>query len=131
MAVFSVNISDEDVGRVISAVCGNYGYQAQVENPDFDPSTALDAQTNPETILNPESESQTSYSEHSEGCASSRSQTSPAPPQIYHPCFQSRCAHAMGAAQHQLCQGSDALPAGAQSLLGMCCTRSSTSNATR
>ena len=56
MAVFSVNISDEDVGRVISAVCGNYGYQAQVENPDFDPSTAPDAQTNPETILNPESE---------------------------------------------------------------------------
>ena len=58
MAVFSVNISEEDVGRVISAVCGNYGYQARVENPDFDPSTAPDAQTNPETILNPESESQ-------------------------------------------------------------------------
>ena len=37
MAVFSVNISDEDVGRVITAVCGNYGYQSQIENPNFDP----------------------------------------------------------------------------------------------
>ena len=58
MAVFSVNISDEDVGRVITAVCGNYGYQSQIENPNFDPSSAPAAQTNPETIPNPETESQ-------------------------------------------------------------------------
>ena len=58
MAVFSVNISDEDVGRVITAVCGNYGYQSQIENPNFDPSSAPDAQTTPETVPNPESESQ-------------------------------------------------------------------------
>ena len=38
MAVFSVNIDDADVARVITAVCGNYGYQAQIENPNFNPS---------------------------------------------------------------------------------------------
>ena len=27
MAVFSVNIDDADVGRVISAMCANYGYE--------------------------------------------------------------------------------------------------------
>jgi len=58
MAVFSVNIDDSDVARVITAVCGNYGYQAQIENPNFNPSVDLDPQTNPETIANPESQSQ-------------------------------------------------------------------------
>ena len=58
MAVFSVNIDDADVARVITAVCGNYGYQAQIENPNFNPSVDLDPQTNPETIANPESQSQ-------------------------------------------------------------------------
>ena len=58
MAVFSVNIDDSDVARVITAVCGNYGYQAQIENPNFNPSVDIDPQTNPETIANPESQSQ-------------------------------------------------------------------------
>ena len=39
-------------------MCGNYGYQAQIENPNFNPSVDLDPQTNPETIANPESQSQ-------------------------------------------------------------------------
>lgn len=30
MAIFSVEIADEDVGRVIDAVCANYSYQDQV-----------------------------------------------------------------------------------------------------
>ena len=38
MAVFSVNIADEDVGRVISAMCANYGYKAEINNPDWNPS---------------------------------------------------------------------------------------------
>ena len=58
MAVFSVNIDDGDVGRVITAMCGNYGYQSQIENPNFNPSLEPDPQTNPETIANPESQSQ-------------------------------------------------------------------------
>ena len=58
MAVFSVNIDDADVNRVISAMCANYGYQAQIENPSFDPSLPIDADTNPETIPNPETQSQ-------------------------------------------------------------------------
>lgn len=58
MAVFSVNISDQDVGRVITAICGNYGYQSQIENPNFNPSISIDVQTNPEFIDNPETESQ-------------------------------------------------------------------------
>jgi len=58
VAVFSINISDEDVGRVISAMCQNYGYEAEVPNPDFDVSMLVDAVTNPEYIPNPETQSQ-------------------------------------------------------------------------
>ncbi len=58
MAVFSVNISDSDVARVIAAVCGNYGYQEFVENVNFDPSLPPHPETNPETVLNSETPSQ-------------------------------------------------------------------------
>ena len=42
MAVFSVIIADADVPRVITALCGNYGYQANIPNPDFNPSLPVD-----------------------------------------------------------------------------------------
>jgi hypothetical protein len=58
MAVFSVNIADEDVGRVISAICANYGYEAEINNPNFDPSLPIDPDANPERISNPETQSQ-------------------------------------------------------------------------
>jgi hypothetical protein len=58
MAVFSVNISDSDVARVITAVCGNYGYQELIENVNFDPSLPSHSETNPETVPNPETQSQ-------------------------------------------------------------------------
>ena len=58
MAVFSVDIADADVGRVITAICRNYGYEAEIKNPNFDPSLPIDPQTNPEKIANPETESQ-------------------------------------------------------------------------
>ena len=58
MAVFSVNISDNDVGRVITAMCENYGYEAEVPNPSFDASIPVDAVTNPESIAKPETQSQ-------------------------------------------------------------------------
>ncbi len=54
MAVFSVDIDDNDIDRVIVAVCSNYGYQAQIPNPSFDPSQPIDPETNPEAIANTE-----------------------------------------------------------------------------
>ena len=54
MAVFSVIIADEDASRVITALCANYGYQANIPNSNFDPSLPIDPSTNPETISNPE-----------------------------------------------------------------------------
>ena len=58
MAVFSVNIDDADVGRVISAMCANYGYETEINNPDWNPSLPVDPETNPEKITNPETQSQ-------------------------------------------------------------------------
>ncbi len=55
MAVFSVNIDDADVGRVISAMCANYGYEAEIDNPSWNPS---DPEANPQRISNPETQSQ-------------------------------------------------------------------------
>ena len=37
MAVFSIEIADEDVARVIGAVCANYNRPDTVPNPAFDP----------------------------------------------------------------------------------------------
>tara|TARA_A100001515_G_scaffold118061_1_gene100222 strand:+ start:412 stop:711 length:300 start_codon:yes stop_codon:yes gene_type:complete len=54
MAEFSITISDDDVGRVITAMCANYGYTENVLNPDFDPSLPEDPDTNPQYIPNPE-----------------------------------------------------------------------------
>lgn len=33
MAIFSVEIADEDVDRVINAICENYGWQEEIVNP--------------------------------------------------------------------------------------------------
>ena len=54
MAQFSIEIADDDIDRVISAVCANYNYEAQIANPDFDPSQE-ESETNPRSITNPES----------------------------------------------------------------------------
>tara|TARA_R110002074_G_scaffold93028_1_gene203197 strand:+ start:261 stop:449 length:189 start_codon:yes stop_codon:yes gene_type:complete len=35
MAEFSIIIADSDVGRVIAAMCANYGYTENIPNPDF------------------------------------------------------------------------------------------------
>ena len=37
MATFSVEIPDDDVDRVITAMCANYRYSAQVSNPEYNP----------------------------------------------------------------------------------------------
>ena len=54
MAQFCITIADADVNRVITALCHNYGYQSQVPNPNFDPASPVDPNTNPESIPNPE-----------------------------------------------------------------------------
>ena len=58
MAEFCVNIADEDVSRVITAMCANYGYQQNIPNPDRDPQQPTDPETNPEYIPNPETTNQ-------------------------------------------------------------------------
>jgi len=55
MAEFCVTIADGDVNRVVGAMCANYGYQAEIPNPSFDPELPVDPSTNPENVPNPES----------------------------------------------------------------------------
>ncbi len=45
MAIFSVEIADEDVGRVIESLCVNYGWQEVITDP-HDPMNTI---SNPET----------------------------------------------------------------------------------
>ena len=47
MAQFCVDIADDDVERVITAMCANYKYQTHVPNPNFDPELPEDPDTNP------------------------------------------------------------------------------------
>ena len=50
MATFCVEIADESVGRVITAMCANYGYQAMISNPNWTPAEPVDPVTNPEEL---------------------------------------------------------------------------------
>ena len=52
MAQHCIEIPDEHLDRVISAVANQYGYQPTVSNPDFDPEQLEDDETNPTTIPN-------------------------------------------------------------------------------
>ena len=45
MAIFSIEIADEDVGRVIESLCVNYGWQETISDP-ADPMSIIG---NPET----------------------------------------------------------------------------------
>ena len=53
MAIFSIEIADEDIERIITAVCSQYHYSAQVIDPDYTPSgpedPAIQHIDNPET----------------------------------------------------------------------------------
>ena len=52
MAVFSIEIADQDIERIISAVCSTYNYNAQVIDPDY---VASDPEAPPvQYIDNPE-----------------------------------------------------------------------------
>ena len=50
MAIFSIDIADDQVDRVIAAICANYNFQTQIANPDFDE----DDDNSPTMIDNPE-----------------------------------------------------------------------------
>ena len=53
MALFSIEIADEDVTRVLTAIASNYSRPDQVENPAFDEESEED-ENNTRMIDNPE-----------------------------------------------------------------------------
>lgn len=57
MAVFSVEISDADVMRVLAAMAANYGRPETVDNPSFNHQEPV-SEENPLTIANPETYAQ-------------------------------------------------------------------------
>ena len=58
MALFSIEIPDDEADRIINALCANYHYRSQLSNPDYDADLkeveGYDPATNPEVIDNPE-----------------------------------------------------------------------------
>ena len=66
MAIFQLEIADDDVSRVFDAICSNYGYRANIPNPEYivdesdpdNPVEPVDAGGNPipKTIVNPETQ---------------------------------------------------------------------------
>ena len=53
MATFCVEIPDEDIGRILTAVCANYNYATQVEDPNSDlPGATIDNPENPYQFVN-------------------------------------------------------------------------------
>ena len=57
MAQFCVAIADEDVERVIEALCDTYGRKDVIDNPNFD-FEQEESQQNPKQISNPETPNQ-------------------------------------------------------------------------
>ena len=55
MASFAIDIKDEDIVRVIEAICQNYGYSEEIPNPDFVVTEGVDV---PEFLPNPENKMQ-------------------------------------------------------------------------
>ena len=66
MAIFQLEIADDDVSRVFDAICSNYGYSEFVANPEYvvdysdpdNPVEPVDAEGNPipSTIENAETQ---------------------------------------------------------------------------
>ena len=53
MALFSIEIDDADISRVLDAVAVNFGRPDTVSNPSFNPSLP-ESESNPRIIDNPE-----------------------------------------------------------------------------
>jgi len=56
MAIFSIDIPDDAVDRVLGAVVVNYGWQVEIENPEFNEEEE-ENDSNLRMIPNPESQS--------------------------------------------------------------------------
>ena len=57
MAIFSIEIADGDVNRVLGAVASNYNRPEQVANPDFDASaTIANPDFDPDQPIGPENQ---------------------------------------------------------------------------
>jgi len=54
MANFCIEIPDDKVADVMTAMGEQYGYEAQLPNPEYNYSLPEDPATNPQTINNPE-----------------------------------------------------------------------------
>ena len=57
MATFTIEISDEDVERVLDSLCVNYGRSENIDNSDFDPNSPV-GNSNPLKVSNPETKAQ-------------------------------------------------------------------------
>lgn len=57
MAVFSVEIADNDIMRVLVAMAANYGRPETIDNPSFNNQEPV-SEENPLTIANPETHAQ-------------------------------------------------------------------------
>ena len=55
MATITINIPQDKEDWVLNGFAMRFGYQARVDNPDFNDTELVDAVTNPLTIDNPES----------------------------------------------------------------------------
>ena len=55
MATITINIPTDKEDWVMDGFAIRYGYQSQVDNPDFNNQIPVDPVTNPLTINNPES----------------------------------------------------------------------------
>ena len=51
MATFSLDIAEEDVGRVLNAISANYNRPEQIQNPDYPVDRLLEIDENGELIL--------------------------------------------------------------------------------
>lgn len=57
MAVFSVEIADQDVARVLDAIAANYNRPLEVENPDYDAdATIANPDFDPNEIVGPDNQ---------------------------------------------------------------------------
>jgi len=54
MATFSLDIADEDVGRVLEAIAANYRRPEQIENPDYPIDSMLEVDENGDMIPLPD-----------------------------------------------------------------------------
>ena len=63
MAIFQLDIADEDVQRVFDAVCGNYRWVAKVPNPEYIVTYETYVDENGDPILDENGETQAEFDE--------------------------------------------------------------------